>query len=184
MQGRPPTPTPLRAINGNPGKRAMPEGEVQAPVVVEEIDPPAHLDAFAAECWRTLQPQLGRYVGLTRLDLLGLELFCASYGRYRLALEALTMPVGNAPAAATKAATVEVIQTTYTTQGRNGRQIKTRPEYMQALEEVRLMKSIAAEYGLTPAARVRLKGVGQLGLPLGGDPLEQLNGKYQGGQSR
>jgi P27 family predicted phage terminase small subunit len=173
--GRPPKPAHLRAIDGNPGKRAQDPAPVQAPVV-REIDPPRHLDGHAAECWRTLQPQLARYVGLTELDLIGLELFCMSYGRYRLALDALVDVKEG----------VAIISTTYTTHGRNGKQHKMRPEYQQALAEADLMRKIAADYGLNPVARVRLKGIGQLGLPLDGDPLTALKAKYgaAGGEER
>lgn len=166
MKGRPNTPTHLRAIEGNPGKRTTETLEPEPKLVIAH-DAPMHLDAYGREMWDRLIVDLGKFVGLTVLDLPKLELICMSYSRYRLSLDALRETKDG----------VEIFSTTYTTYGRNGRQIKTRPEYHQALEEARLMHSLMAEFGMSPAARARLGGFGQRGL-FEDDALSQLNHRY------
>jgi P27 family predicted phage terminase small subunit len=165
MKGRPNTPTHLRAIEGNRGKRSLDTLEPEVPVI--DGDAPAYLEGPALEMWNTLLPLLIKHVGLTVLDRPKLEMYCASYGRYRLATMALTKD--------------GVTSTTYTVKGRNGNQIKTRPEYHQMLEEVRLMHSLGAEMGLSPAARARLKGLAQGDLF---DELDELNRRYQSVQGK
>jgi phage terminase small subunit len=88
MKGRPNTPTHLRAIEGNRGKRSLDTLEPEVPVI--DGDAPAYLEGAALEMWNTLLPLLVKHVGLTVLDRPKLEMYCASYGRYRLATMALT----------------------------------------------------------------------------------------------
>lgn len=57
---------------------------------------------------------------------------------------------------------------TYVVEGRNGMQIKSRPEVAQANETWRQWRSLVGELGLSPAAERGIK-TGQLGLPLGDD---------------
>lgn len=172
MKGRPPTPTHLRAIEGNRGKRGLETQEPEPPIVVEH-QPPEHFDRFAADMWKRLIVDLGMYVQVTVLDLPKLELLCMSYSRYRTALDAMMVRKDGG----------EIFERTYITSGRNGKQIKTRPEYHQALEEARFMHSLMAEFGMSPASRVRLKGMGQRGL-FDEDPLGKLNEQYGDGRPR
>jgi P27 family predicted phage terminase small subunit len=165
MKGRPNTPTHLRAVEGNRGKRSLETHEPEPPVI--DGDAPAYLVGPALEMWHRLLPLLVKHVALSELDKPKLEMYCASYGRYRGAMMALSAD--------------GVITTTYTARGRNGTQIKTRPEYHQMLEEVRLMHSLGAEMGLSPAARARLKGLGQGDFF---DELDELNRRYQSGQAK
>lgn len=167
MKGRPPTPTHLRAIDGNPSKRSLATQEPE-PKLVTAHEAPAYFDARSRELWDRIIVDLQKYVGATILDLPKLELLCLSYGRYRQAYDAM---FENKDGQAT-------LVTTYTAHGRNGKQIKTRPEYHQMLEEARLMHSLMAEFGMSPAGRARLKGVGQGDLF---DPLAELNRRYQSG---
>lgn len=160
MKGRPPKPTQLRVLDGNAGKRALHTGEPDPPAIFH-APPPAQLtDARAIALWTDLVPQLGRWVGLSELDLVGLELLCAAYGRMHAALDKLK----------------ELNSTTYETKGRNGLQHKTRPQLLHVHAEHALIKSLMAEFGLSPAARVRLKGIAQG--DLFDDPLAKLASKY------
>jgi P27 family predicted phage terminase small subunit len=171
MRGRPPTPAHLRAIDGNPGKRAIDTAAPPAAPLIQLVEPPEYMTPRGKDAWRALQGELAKVVGLSALDLMAFEGLCEAYGRYRLAREALITPT---PAG-------DVITTTYTTRGRNGTQIKTRPEYVHMHEEWRLMKSFMSELGMTPVARARLKGAAQLGLF--DDPLAELDRKH-GGQGQ
>lgn len=173
MRGRKPKPSHLRAVDGNPGKRGT-DDATPTPTVVVEMDPPEDLDPIGADLWRQLQPQLARYVSFTVLDVLSLTLLCMSWSRYRQALDALhTTKDGG-----------EIFETTYVTHGRNGRQVKTRPELLQAQAEIGVMRGLMSEMGLTQVSRARLKGLGQLGLPFAGaDPLAELNSRYGRGET-
>lgn len=170
MRGRGPTPTHLRAIDGNRGKRVLETLEPEPPIVIDG-DPPEHLDAHGRDMWLRLHPVLVKYVGLSILDLPKLEMYCESYARYRLAKEALYDTKDGAT----------VFSTTYTTHGRNGKQIKTRPEYHQMLEEARLMHSLGAEMGLSPSSRARLKGLAQGDMF---DEFDALTRRYQSAQGQ
>lgn len=172
MKGRPNTPTHLRAIDGNAGKRGLETMEPEPPIVING-DPPGHLDAYGVEMWNRLHPKLVKYIGLSELDLPKLEMYCESYSRYRHAKAALYETKDGAT----------VFATTYTTWGRNGKQHKTRPEYHQMLEEARLMHSLGAEMGLSPSARARLKGLAQGDMF---DEFDELQRRYQNalGQSQ
>jgi P27 family predicted phage terminase small subunit len=178
MKGRPPKPTHLRAIEGNKGKRSTDTQEPEPPLVIE-YDPPQRLRGAARDLWLQLIVELGKFVGIRTTDLTKLELLCEAFGRYREAQASLYVrekdPVSGAD--------ITVYRTTYVSQGRNGKQIKTRPEYHQMLEEARLFHSLSAEFGMSPAMRARLKGFGQRDLwDNEGDALDQLEKEY--GQAR
>ena len=55
-RGRKPTPTHLKLVRGNPGKRALPKKGTEIPVVVEEVTPPEFLSTDAKVEW-------GRMIG-------------------------------------------------------------------------------------------------------------------------
>lgn len=169
MRGRPNKPTHLKAVEGNLGKRDLETHEPEPPVI--DGDAPPHLTGAALEMWNKLFPLLVKHVALSVLDTPKLEMYCASYGRYRHAQDALFETKDGQT----------VMSTTYTTHGRNGKQVKTRPEYAQMLEEVRLMHALGAEMGLSPAARARLKGLGQGDMF---DEFDELLRRYQSGQAK
>lgn len=69
VRGRKPTPTKLRILRGNPGKRPLPKDEPE-PASLEQIPPPpADLDEIAAKEWRTLATEMLAIGLLTKLDL-------------------------------------------------------------------------------------------------------------------
>ena len=160
----------MRAVEGNPGKRDLDTMEPEAPIVING-DPPAQLDAYGVEMWNRIHPILVKYIGLSELDLPLLEMYCESYSRYRHAKAALFETKDG----------VTVFSTTYVTHGRNGKQIKSRAEYHQMLEEARFMHSLRSEMGMSPTARARLKGAGQGDMF---DELDELNRRYQTAQGK
>lgn len=170
MKGRPPKPTDLRVIEGNRGKRVTETLEPE-PTPIDDDAPPAHFDHWAREMWARLFKELSGKVGLTALDRPKLEMFCECYSRYRLADDALWATVKD-PATGVETTVRSYV---YVTHGRNGKQIKTRPELNQLHEELRLMNSMGAEFGLSPAARVRLRGLAQGDLL---DELDKLENQY------
>lgn len=80
MAGRRPTPTTLKLVRGNPGKRPLnkeePQPERRAP------EKPARLTGSAASTWKQLSAYLERMGVLTIADGLALELLCDAYSDY------------------------------------------------------------------------------------------------------
>ncbi|MCK1616588.1 phage terminase small subunit P27 family [Bradyrhizobium sp. 159] len=80
MRGRKPTPTHLKLLNGNPGKRPInlrePGPELRAPTC------PAHLCPAAKAEWKRLAAQLIVLRMLTDLDRGALAAYCQAYGRW------------------------------------------------------------------------------------------------------
>lgn len=161
MRGRKKTPTKLRILNGNPGRRPLPENEPQpAPGVPE---PPEFLDKDARAHWDYFADLLAASGLLSLVDRMSFAALCQSCADYARACvllskcpELVTDPETGAP----------VINPIWATL-RNGRR----------LSEVS-MRSWASEFGLTPAVRARMGAVtgGQTA-----DPFEEfVRGKKSG----
>jgi P27 family predicted phage terminase small subunit len=83
-RGRPPTPQVLVNLKGDPSNRrgktidqAAPEGEPLCP---------EHLDTIARDAWKELVGNLREMKLLSKVDGVTIELFATTYSRYRLAL--------------------------------------------------------------------------------------------------
>lgn len=78
--GRPKIPTAVKRLNGNPGKRPLPENEPEP----DRTPPtcPAWLTAEAKREWRRVAPELERLGLLTCVDGAALASYCQSYARY------------------------------------------------------------------------------------------------------
>lgn len=141
MSGPPPTPTSLKLLRGNPGKRALNKQE-PTPDSLEK-GPPAWLDARAKSLWRELEPMLTRTRVLTEADRRSLELLCDAYSEYRAAREFCRKN-----------------GTSYEAETDRGRSVtRVRAEvgiYQDAWKRVRAMLQ---EFGMTPAARSKVKVV-------------------------
>lgn len=81
---RPKKPTSLKLVTGNPGKRALAQGEPD-PTYLEDLTPPAHLPENVAAVWNELAPRLRAARLLTEIDTVAFELLCNSWANYRLA---------------------------------------------------------------------------------------------------
>lgn len=87
MAGRPRKPTALKLIEGNPGKRPLPENEPKpAPI---PPDCPKWLLADAKKEWQRLAPELESMGLLTRIDMAALAAYCQSYARWKQAEAAM-----------------------------------------------------------------------------------------------
>jgi phage terminase small subunit len=75
--GRPPKPTALKILQGNPGKRPLNRAEP----TLEIADPerPEHLDEVACQEWDRLVPVLKRMRVLTEADRIALGNLCQTY---------------------------------------------------------------------------------------------------------
>jgi P27 family predicted phage terminase small subunit len=137
-----PTPFELKLLRGNPGKRAMrpppkPDCGAECP------EPPAFLHAYAVEEWHRVAPELHRLKLLTLVDVGPLAAYCAAYGHWRVAEEAL-------------ARNGELVA--MDSRGRT----RTNPWLGIARNAASQMVTFAGHFGLTPASRSRIAaGVGE-----------------------
>jgi P27 family predicted phage terminase small subunit len=80
MRGRKPTPTALRILRGNPGKRRLPEDEPKPPVEIP--DPPDHLDEVARKEWIRITGLLSQLRLISQLDMAGIAAYCVAFSRW------------------------------------------------------------------------------------------------------
>lgn len=85
MAGRPPLPSNVHALHGNPGKRARNAHEPE-PLHLQDLTPPEHLTEEQAKIWNELAPKLRRAHLLTELDTYLLEMTCEAMATYRLSV--------------------------------------------------------------------------------------------------
>lgn len=140
--GRPPKPTHLKLIEGNPGGRKI--GREPKPRQITP-DPPDELDADAREEWDRMATSLDRLGLLTEIDRSAFAAYCQAYGRWAGAQRSLKkMAEKDVTGAA-----AQIIKT----QGGNWIQ---NPLIGIANKAARDMVNFATEFGMTPSARARL----------------------------
>lgn len=139
-RGRPPKPTALKVIQGNPGKRKLAKNQPAPEALAEAPAAPEWLGAHARSIWERVVPWLVKSRILTDTDLHNLEVFATAYQRWR-----------EAQADITKNGIVVM----------GARQEIKNPACTVANECVRQINTFGAALGLDPAARARLKGGGE-----------------------
>lgn len=135
-RGRPPKPTALKVIQGNPGKRALNKNAPTPDALAKVPDPPNWFGPIAASIWRQVAPWLVQSKILTDTDLHNLEVFAMAYQRWREAQEDITKN-----GIVVKGAKQEI----------------KNPACTVANEAARQISTFGAALGLDPAARARLK---------------------------
>ena len=85
--GRPPTPTPLRLLQGNPQHRPINDQEPKPKPIAPRC--PSWLSPVAKRHWRELAPELERIGVLTTIDVGAFAGLCESWAQYREASEFL-----------------------------------------------------------------------------------------------
>lgn len=160
MRRPPPTPTHLRLLRGNPGKRPIrSEPEPQIPESIPE--PPAFLTGHAADEWRRVAPELYRLRLLTLLDVGPFAAYCQSYARWRTAEEVLADMATRDPRTSGL-----LIKRSDGNEGAN-------PMVRIAANAAAAMISYAGHFGMSPAARARIAaGIGHE--PQGGSKFDGL----------
>ena len=149
-RGPPPTPTALKLVKGNPGKRAVNKRE---PAAQGELGaPPEHLGAIGKATWRQLVTLLRSMRLESAGDRRALELLVGAYEEWREAREL-----------------VQREGMTYersTAQGE--RIICAHPAVAIQADAMRRVQRLLLEFGLTPSARSRV----QVGEPEAVDPMD------------
>ncbi|MBC3410709.1 phage terminase small subunit P27 family [Pseudomonas sp. SWRI51] len=139
MAGRRPTPTELKLVRGNPGKRAINKNEPQPARRVPCT--PAHLTSEGQVAWGRLTVLLDRMGVLTEADGFALERLCDCYAEI-LALREMVDTQGR----------------TYETTSTQGELVlKANPAVAMLADVDRRFKSYLVEFGLTPAARSKVQ---------------------------
>ena len=134
-RGRKPKPTAIKVLEGNPGKRSLnakePKPEKKSPKC------PSWLEPEAKKEWRRMSKVLERLGVLTEIDAAAFAGYCQAYARWKEAEEFLS---------------------------KHGTIFKTPSGYIQQVPQVsiaqtylKVMKDFCSEFGLTPAARTRIR---------------------------
>lgn len=137
--GRPgpaPKPTAQKIREGNPGKRALNDAEPQPDSTLPTC--PAWLTKGAKAEWRRLARQLNRAGLLTGIDRNALAAYCVVYDRWKTAEEMV-------------AKSAQVVKSKQT------ESVYLNPWLNAASMALKEMTKLAAEFGMTPSARTRIR---------------------------
>ena len=153
IRGRKPTPTAIKVLEGNPGKRPINDREPQPPKKAPSC--PKWLEPDAKREWRRLSHKLEQLGILTEADMSVFASYCQAYARWKAAEEFITS---------------------------HGYVSMTPAGYVQQLPHVsisqtyqKIMNRCAEQLGLTPSSRSRLIA-GEPGGSIKDDMEELLGG--------
>lgn len=141
MRGRKPTPTNLKLIRGNPGKRPMRMDEFKPQRAIPSC--PRHLKGESRKEWKRITEELDKYGMISEVDRGALAMLCTLWGRYVAAEEMIEKAAVQSPGSAglfVKSPNNFPIQS---------------PWLAVSNKAIEQYKGLCAEFGLTPAARVR-----------------------------
>jgi P27 family predicted phage terminase small subunit len=82
--GRPPKPTALKLVAGNPGKRSLNKQEPD-PSYLTDLTPPVWLSKAAQAVWHEMAPAAARAKLLTEVDVQAFAMGCNAIAQYRQA---------------------------------------------------------------------------------------------------
>jgi len=133
--GPPPTPTNLKALRGNPGKRRLNNREPDPEPAIPSC--PQHLNKVARREWRRVTKPLFALGLLTQLDRSALAAYCCAYSRW-------------------VEASVQIQQFGLILKSPSGYPMQ--PPYLAILNTaLEQMRSYSTEFGMTPSSRSRVK---------------------------
>ena len=141
MKGRKPLPTALKELEGDRGKGRRPMNKNEPRPSQAHVKCPSWLMPEAKKEWKRLAPSLMDMGILTDHDIEAFAGYCQAYARWREAEEFLTQ---------------------------HGTIFKTPSGYVQqvpqvsiAMQQLKIMQSFCAEFGLTPSSRARIYAASQ-----------------------
>ena len=152
MRGRKPTPTKLKLLKGNPGKRPIRDDEPQPDVEIPE--PPEELSADAQAEWERVTPMLYELGLLSQIDRAALTAYCVAWGRWM-----------EAEAALKKHGVV--------VKSPNGFPVQS-PFLAVANRAMKQVKEFLAEFGVSPSSRTRVSASKK---PAEGNPFGKIGSK-------
>jgi len=132
----------------------------QAPTVASEIpEMPKGLSTRAKNYWKDLTELLHSMGVITLADQAALEMLCETYSEWKSLCSDIR--------------TVRKGKSTYTTVTEEGSEmIRPLPEFSQRADAARRFQSVLSEFGLTPAARNKVKAIGSK--DSGSDPWDAI----------
>ena len=149
MRGRPPKPTRLKILQGNPGRRPLPANEPKPPPRTRVPTPPENMGKHAKREWRRVAKVLVAQGLLTDLDMTMFRAYCHAYDRWYEA-EAAILAMG-------------VMLKSAKTGG-----IYQNPYLPISKQWLAIMERLGGKFGMSPADRAR---VGVVGDPDADDPV-------------
>ena len=150
-RGPPPTPTKLKLLRGNPGKRPINRQE-PTPAANLPVRPDGMSEASQA-VWDRILRDYGQTGVLTGVDAAGLRIFCEAVVRYEYAATRLEQSGPLVRGAE-----------------RRGGELVKNPLHQIVRDNADLVRAFARELGFTPAARSALTSLGK---PDENDPLAE-----------
>lgn len=138
-RGRKPTPTKLKVLRGNPGKRPLSKDEPQPPT--GDMDPPEWFDEIARQKWEHVYPILTDMKVLTQADYDVLCAYCDTYSKWLKATKFIRENGVSIEAVNIKGDIV----------------YKRRVEVDIESDCGKRLRMLMSELGLTPATRPKLK---------------------------
>jgi P27 family predicted phage terminase small subunit len=143
--GRRPTPTYLKVLRGNPGRRPINAGEIQPERSPTIPSAPDFLDSDARLEWARVAPGLWRTGALTEADVGTLSAYCFSFSQWKTAAEILRKMKENDRGELRGL----IVQT-------KDKGTTPNPLVWIANAAAKAMNRYAVELGMTPASRVGL----------------------------
>ena len=160
MKGRKPTPSHLKLVQGNPGKRSINASEPRP--ARARPSAPAHISDKAREIWVYVCDVLDGMGILTKADAIGVEMLCEAYADKLAARESLALPImGKRRDTGDEYVIAAGGARTYLSYGKDGVMVRQRPEVAMIADADRRIRGWLAEFGMTASARTRVKGVGE-----------------------
>lgn len=138
MTGRKPKPTENKRLAGNPGKRRLNDAEPEPALVIPAA--PEHLDAVARAEWERVTRELHALGIVAELYRGPLAAYCTVYSRWVSAEQQIESSGG------------PVLKSTDGGLYQN-------PHLSVANRAIQQMQSLAAEFGMTPSSKSRVKAV-------------------------
>lgn len=137
--GRPPKPTAVKILEGNPGKRPLNQLEPIPPDALPSM--PEYFNEYAEECWMRTSTVLYHMKLLTVADRDMMEAYCIAYATWREANEDIKK----------NGSVMQILHP-------NGevKYEQVRPQVTIANKALDQMMKLAVQFGMTPSARSRL----------------------------
>ncbi|MED0757400.1 phage terminase small subunit P27 family [Aneurinibacillus thermoaerophilus] len=141
--GRPPKPTSLKVIQGNPGKRPLNKNEPKPKAVAPKC--PTFLDSEAKREWKRVAPELERLGLLTIVDGATLAAYCQAYSLWVTATKKINEHLK------------KYGKLTYEYTNKNGSTNEiVIPEIAIQEKALKQIKMFCTEFGFTPSSRTRM----------------------------
>lgn len=140
---RPPKPTALKLVTGNPGKRALNKQEPD-PTYLQDLTPPDWLPQGAKNVWIEEAPKLQRAKLLTEVDVIAFSALCVSVADFRRAVAKTGEAHVKAKLVADKEGEIQEV----------GEHVN--PWYIVQSMSGKNFKAWAEKFGMTPQDRTRI----------------------------